>query len=545
MTNGKTQLIVAGVITLAVLVLYLSLLSSKFNGDGLGYARIVEDAEATKLFSVSARLLFCPTGRLAYNAVQLFDSSVRSVHVLQIMNAVFGAIGAGVFFLTAFSVSRNRTLSILVTLGLSFSLSYWFWCTNATSYPANVLFLILTLHLLVRLSQVSEARRYLALSFLIGLTFALANLYWLAALILAPPVAIGVLIAGRWTAGATRVKGAIVFTISFLLFLFIPLLIAGLTTGRVNSASDFPEWLTAASYGIPPELSLLNLSRGVIGFSSSMLSITEFGPAVKQAIWGVPYAVENQVKLYVEIGAFTLLWVFLAILALYIALYRRELFRPRPRLAWILALWAAPPVVFGLTWLGSDTERWLSILPVLWLIILFAAVHAERYLSASRARAFKAALCIFVTIVFAQNLTVSVIPDSDIENNEYMRSARFLNSQMSSNDLALIWGHDQVFTADHLRYFFRIDALHLEQIAREQPDQAFSVMNLAIRNCFERDGRVFVSERVFLDEDLPESHRSEKDANIKRTAFKEYFSAYDVKDGFVRNGNAYRELAED
>ena len=541
----KNTLLIAALLTVIVLVLNLSLLSNWFNGDGLGYARIVEGSDSSRLFSVSARLLFCPTGKIVHSIVELVDSDVRSVYSLQILNSLFGAFGVGLFFLIALRICDNTRLSVLAALGLGFSLSYWFWSTNATSYPGCVFFLIVTLYLLVQLVETSNRRRYFLLCLLIGLTHALANFFWLTALLVSPGIVLGTIIGYRGGTIIGRIKAVITYSASFLLFLFIPLLIAGLATGRAGSIGDFPAWLTAASYGIPPELSLLNLSRGIIGFSSSVFRIIELGPATKQAVWGVPYLVENYLRLYAEMVVFVLLWVFLIAVAFYMARNWKEVFRPNARVAWILALWAIPPSLFGLTWLGSDIERWLSILPAIWLLILFTSVHAVRFLSASRARAVEIALWSFVAVVFVHNLVFAVIPDRNPDNNQFMQSAQYLNSEMNSNDVIFLWGQDHVATGDHLTYFFGIVSHHLAQHARQRPDQTFSILDSNIQNCWREGGRVFVSGRIFLPEDLPESHHSDASANIKRAEFAEYFSKWEMIPAFTYGKDTFMEVCEE
>ncbi len=532
MARKTKSLAVAVILGIAVLTIYLSLPSANYNGDGLGYARIVENADTARLFSVSARLLFCPAGRLAHTLVHLVGVHVRSVRTLEIMNSVFGAIGVSLFFLTVYSVTRRTRLSILASLGLGFSLSFWYWSTNATSYPGNILFSILTLYLLVRLTQVTATRSYFLICTLIGLTHALACLFWLSALLLGPAVALGVAIAGRWTSLADRIKASFIYCASFGLFFLTPLLSAGFATARLETVTDFPGWLTAASYGIPPRVSLLNASRGVIGFSSSILRTTDLGPAVKQALWGVPYAGRSGAGLYVEIAAFLLLWLLMAAAAIYFFRYRKAVLTLSPRLAVILLLWSLLPAAFGLIWLGSDTERWLSITPVIWLALVFIAVHALRYLRRSRAAAVEVALWTFAAVVFAYNLAFSVIPDHNPENNRYMKAARFFSSHLSKGDMVLVWGHDHVFTADYLLYFFDIDALHLGRISREQPDEAFSLLESRIRDRLKKGSKVLVNGRIFLDSDLPDSHRSDDDANIRRTEFARFFGSWSRREAF-------------
>jgi hypothetical protein len=283
---------------------------------------------------------------------------------------------------------------------------------------------------------------------------------------------------------------------------------------------------------------LLNISRGVIGFSSSIFRIVELGPAIKQAFWGVPYASSDGIKLYVEIIMFVILWSSLAFAGIYAFRNRVQLFGVRTRLALIFALWAIPPIVLGLTWLGSDTERWLAILPLLWLSVLLIMMHAR---STGRNK-MVVGVGVFVAVMFLHNLVFAVIPANDPDNNRYMNTARFLDKQMSERDIVFLWGYDNVFTADHLRYFFDIESYHLAQIAREQPDETFQILESAIDDCLGRGGRAFVNGRILLDEDIPESHRSDESANIKRDEFAKFFGDYDVKEAFTLGHDVYWEV---
>jgi hypothetical protein len=272
--------------------------------------------------------------------------------------------------------------------------------------------------------------------------------------------------------------------------------------------------------------------------------MTELGPVVKQMLWGIPYALQSKSKLYAEVAVFGLLWASVAAAAPYLVRHRRTVFGQAPRMAMILAIWSVLPIVFGLTWLGSDTERWLSVSPVLWLAMLFVAVHAARRLRPAAGRLAKSALWFAVAAVFAHNLLFFAIPDHDPENNQYMRCAEFLNTKMSGNDLALVWGHDQVFTADHLAYFFGVKSLHLGQVGREQTREAFSVLDSNIRACWAQGGRVFVIGRVFLEEDLRESHRSDEHARIKRAEFARFFGTWRRSAAFTYKQDTYWELLE-
>jgi len=555
--SGMKHLKVAAVLGIVALILYLSLLSNNFNGDGLGYARLVEDADSARLFSVSARLFFCPAGKLVLEATHLIASDIRSVRALQILNSIFGALGVAFFFLTAFHVSKSIRLSIASALGLTFSYSYWFWCTNATSYPGNIFFLILTLYLLITLTKTVRGNRYVFLSLLIGLTHALAGFFWLTALLLVPAVMLAVYTASETKTVSGRIRATFAYLISFSFFLFVPLLIAGFATGRVlfvplliagfatgrvESLSQFSSWLSAASYGIPPDLSMINFSRGIIGFSSSIVHLADIGPMIKQIIWHVPFAAESRTQLHVEITIFLLLWAVL-ITAIVYAIWRfKVIFSGRYRLAVILIAWALLPIIFGLVWLGSDTERWLALLPIVWLLFLQIADHGRKNLARAGGRVLETALWAVVAVIVIYNLATAFVPNHNSANNPYMQSAQQLSEQMSGKDIVLLWGHDHVFTGDHLAYFFNRKSLHIGQVGRERPDDALTILDQVVQERFAAGGRVFVSGRIFLDEDVPESHVSESEANISRIEYRALFSKYHRTEALVCGDDVYWEL---
>lgn len=528
--HSGRHLLISLLLFAVTLAVYVTLRSNIFNGDGLGYARIVELADANKLFSISARLLYCPAGRIILEITRFLGIDVRSVYLLQFMNSVFGALGVAVMFLTAYRLDGSVNRGLLAAIGLGSSLGYWFWCTNATSYPGNVFFLIVTIYLLTRLTRTDNIRAYAAISVLIGLSHALAGFFWLTALLLVPAVAFGIVVGGSALTARTRIAAAVGYLFSLSLFLFLPLLIAAFATGGISSVSDFPGWLTAASYGIPPELSLINISRGVIGFSSSLFRLVDIGPVVKQIIWGTPFLTESTIRIYLEIAMFTILWIFIAAVFVRFIRHRKRALTADGRLLLILCVWALIPALFGLMWLGSDTERWLALLPVFWLVVTQPD---------TRRSGKNAFIWLFVVMMLIFNLAFFAIPDHNPKNNRYMESARALDTQMQPGDLVLLWGHDNVFTGDHLTYFFSHDAIHIGQVGRETPKQAFPFLRSEIDMRLDNRQRVFVNGRIFLEEDLPESHVSDSEANISRAQYGVFLSGWDRTVAFNLGRDTY------
>lgn len=536
--SHKTALIVFVV----ALIVYLLSMSNIFNGDGLGYARLVETADFDRLCSVSARLLFCPSGKVLHEVAHFIGFPIRSVRSLQALNAIFGAAGVAIFFLAAYLISRSRWMSLVAALGFGGSLAYWFWSTNATSYPGNICFLVLTLYLLLKLAQARSHDGIAGSAVWIGVAHAFAGFYWLTAILLVPAVTMSILIVSDRAEFRLRAKAAAAYILSFGACLFVPLFAAGLITGRVSSLSDFPAWLTAASYGIPPDLSLLNFSRGVIGFSSSVFRLVDLGPLVKSTVWGVPFVEQSRAGVYAELGVIAALWATISVMTVAFAICRKRIMREHPRQVIILLLWVALPAVFGLVWLGSDTERWLAVLPAMWLlmVVVVTDVNGKRFPSSPRWVRTLFAVFAFATVSY--NAAFSVLPDEDIDNNEYLKAARILDLRMSENDLVLLWGHDHEFTGEHLAYFHGKQASHVAQVLRETGKQTFNVLQSSIDEARSHGGRIFLMGRLFVDGGPGKSEIESINVDVSREQFQDFFSRGTRRVAFSLGNDSFWEL---
>lgn len=541
--SGKPYLVpVLFIVMLLVALLYLGLGTDNYNGDGLGYANQVETASSAKLWSYSARLLYCPTGRLLDNALGLFGIHVRAVYILQVFNSVMGFLGVGVFLLAIFRLTRSIKLAALAALGLAFTFNFWFWNINVTSYPGNVFFLLCCFFMLVTILDTTDRNRIFLYSAVTGLFHALACFYWLTAMLLAPSIALGIMIIISGFDFKKRLAAGIIYGVSFMVFLFVPLLIAAAYSSDVANFSEFRTWLFSASHGIPPRLTVGNFLRGIIGFTSSVFRMTELGPYIKNVLFGVPFVLKSAALLIAEIAAFVLLWVILAFDAFSLFLKRRELAEKDIRLLITFGLWALPPVIFGLIWLGSDTERWLAVMPVLWMFLLLPAWLSIRSSGFPRKKIIGHVFHALVVILFCYNLVVAVIPDHDPEQNYYMKTAEALNEHMTDKDLAIIWGYDNTFTGADLTYFFRKDCIHLGMFGDTYKQNMESKLVEKIDEVFARGGRVYINGRLFLDKDLPESRYSDDEHVVPLAKLKQALNHWQRREAFTYKQDTYWEL---
>jgi len=235
---------------------------------------------------------------------------------------------------------------------------------------------------------------------------------------------------------------------------------------------------------------------------------------------------------------FAMLWIFIATVAIKYIRHRKSLLKDNGRLLLILFAWALIPALFGLMWLGSDTERWLALLPVFWLVVAQPVSHSIR-------RPGKNIIAwLFVAVMLIFNLTAFAIEDHNPKNNRYMETARALDMEMQPGDLVLLWGHDNVFTGDHLIYFFEQSAFHIGQVGRETPVQAFAFLSSEIYKRLNSRKQVFVNGRIFLEEDLPESHLSDNEADISRKEFGNFISRWDRTESFTLDKDIYWSLQQ-
>jgi len=540
--SGRRRLLYALVVFLVVSALYQGIPTSNFNGDGLGYANVVANADSSRLWSVSARLFYCPSGRAALDLVSALGAETRAANVLSRMNSLFVAIGVAVFFFLSLTLTRSMSISIAVTLGLAGSYAVWFWGTNCTSYPGNVMFLIFTLTSVLFLIRAGSTRRRFVLAALAGLFHALACLYWLTSVILAPAILLAVFVASAGLRMQTRIAVALLYGIVYSLVLNVPLAIAGASTADVGSIGEFVTWLRTASHSIPPELSVGNMMRGTIGFTSSIVLLKYVGPFVKEQLWGVPFVHEGIGTVYSELALFCAVWAVIAIVAILFLRRRKDVLSGFGRIIAVMTIWAAPIVAFGLVWLGTDTERWLALTPILWLFLALLAAGTKESSELSYGKVLTVSAYCLAGFVIVYNLTTFIYPGSQRSNNFYWSSAEQIASKTGERDLVMIWGHDNVFTGSYLDYFYHRDNVHLWMAGSSSGDAIEQRLRSEIAEATGRGGGVFVVGRMFMERDVPESHYSDDNQYPSRRRMGEILSAWERTEAFVVGIDTFWEL---
>ncbi|HEX8920224.1 MAG TPA: DUF2723 domain-containing protein, partial [Pyrinomonadaceae bacterium] len=133
-----------------IFLAYLLLLTKNYYWDGIFFAQTIEDA--TRLdpqLLHPNHLIYNVVGYLCYRAARGLGLQVRAVEVLQILNCFAGALSAYVFFRILLDCLKSVYLSAVLTLLFAFSATWWKFSTDADSYIASVLFLLISFYLIL------------------------------------------------------------------------------------------------------------------------------------------------------------------------------------------------------------------------------------------------------------------------------------------------------------------------------------------------------------------------------------------------------------
>lgn len=165
-------------------LIYLATLTSDYFWDGITFAlqieKVARGERGVALLFHQNHLLYNAFGYLLYVSARSLGFSLRALTILELTNAILGAIGVGVFFQIAERATRSRYRAAVCSTALAVSAVWWKLSTDADAYiPAVVLILLCLKHLTGK-----NPRWYVAALILAGamLTHEIASLFSLAAI---------------------------------------------------------------------------------------------------------------------------------------------------------------------------------------------------------------------------------------------------------------------------------------------------------------------------------------------------------------------------
>jgi hypothetical protein len=184
--TGARPAIVVGLVVLG-LILYVGLLSRLYDGNGIIEAIKIEEGGG-ELISPN-RILYRPLVWLFFRAWQALGYTGPSLFPAQILTAVSGAAGLGLFYGWVRRWVRRDSIAIIASVGMGTSWAYWSFSTDVYYImPATALSLAMLIALSAALGAEAPSLKALAAA---GLFCALSILFVQTNVFLVPVVLVG------------------------------------------------------------------------------------------------------------------------------------------------------------------------------------------------------------------------------------------------------------------------------------------------------------------------------------------------------------------
>jgi len=143
--NSTTRWLVILVFAVTLIV-YLSLPTRIYYGDGIGFADDIESAHADPALLFQANhLLYDSVGYAVWTVVRIINPHARALNVLQGIDSVFGAASAALLCYILFELFKSPYIAVWLSFGFAFSATWWKYSTDADSYVSSTFFLIASL----------------------------------------------------------------------------------------------------------------------------------------------------------------------------------------------------------------------------------------------------------------------------------------------------------------------------------------------------------------------------------------------------------------
>lgn len=229
----------------AFLTLYLLTLTQVHTFDALSYVTSVERKPWTELFHPH-HLAYGPVGAVMLALGQMLGYRGGAALPMQLLNAISGALGVALFFLTAFNITRRTDAAFAAALIPGAAYAFWYYAVEIEVYTVATLFLIICLRLLVQPAP-WNMRRCLSL----GLVQGGAILFHQTNVLLVVPIAISAL--ADFTALPTapsqqRGKSFLLrwatYALAVTLTVALPYLYAMLVISGFRTSGEMIAWLT-------------------------------------------------------------------------------------------------------------------------------------------------------------------------------------------------------------------------------------------------------------------------------------------------------------
>jgi len=420
------------VICLAVGLLYLGFLSSRYNFDGTVFALRVEraldlgDRNSLGELLHPRHLLYEPMGYLFCGLARALGLKFRTVFLLQVMDLCFGLAALALLHRLAFRLYRHRLLAGASTLVLAFAFGFWFFAIEAEVYVPGAFFLILAFHYLIGPTYPEPpARAWTTAALVLALLGALAVLNHVTLGLFLIPLGLEALLYLRrsrtsWTTGL----------LPALLFSIIALGLVGAAYLAASQIHPFARAWGLVQWFLGPANPNTPYGYQMNYWSVSLRAFPDFGRGWLHTFLAAPYPdPRHGIPLVLKIS-----W--LVIWGTVLGLYLRNcfrLFQKETRLHLLFLGWLIPYGLWTWLWQANNFELKIALLPPLllwggWVL----AREQERSGKSWPAGLF----AILAAILLLYNLTAAVLPGADAKNNSDLQAAQRI-TQLTEPDAVI------------------------------------------------------------------------------------------------------------
>jgi hypothetical protein len=327
------------------LAVYLATPAAVLNGDGLGYYNCARHSSWADRFR-PGHLLYCPLMSVLGGAAERVDLATLSSTML-VSNQLAGAVGVALVLRIARRLGMAPFGQWLAALGLAASFGFWIQATDVEAYALALLFVIGSIDLLTRYLDRGHPSALVGLGLLNGL----AASFHLSTIALVPAG----LCATAWRERTSWPRWSLAtatYVASLAAAFLAPVIVVAVTVLNLR-ATDIPAWLVSSRHAYRVTLDELSVPRALYGFGRAFVYMERFydGPLWSVALKGAG----------------------LASAAAWIAWRTRPFWRrltPATRvLLGISSGFVLLQTMLGIYFFPSDSERWVFLLPLVWLAI--------------------------------------------------------------------------------------------------------------------------------------------------------------------------------
>ena len=421
-------------LAVAGLLLYAFTRTANYNGDGLVYALAIKDAHSANLIS-PGHLLYGPLNLKLYQLLQALGLGLSPLAVLQWGNIIVGALSLGLMAAIAVQLLPSRRLALLVAVGFGVSYSFWIQATDAEAYASAIMCTLAATLLLVLAKKYPHRQgRYCLAAGALG---GLAILFHISMVLFYPAALIGLLFGYKETS-SHRLRRVALYSMAFLLAGFAPLLITAFTLGNATSFAGALAWLGKSSHSASVSLGPKSFIQAGYGVVNSFVFLASLGQEIQFALAdnSAKSAIASQLMRSQTAPLLSYLTVALLLGVVgWLALRRLHLREGSAYLIFLIG-WIVPFALMGIYYFPSDTERWVIILPAVWLLIGLAVAAAP----ANKFSRDISVLAVAVILLALVNGIGAIIPARNIRQNALYTVVQSIDRSIGEHDLVIIAG---------------------------------------------------------------------------------------------------------